>query len=142
MSGQGKAGPSAHSAASPTWLNDIEDAVTHRGHASEDHAHSAALTLEAAQQQEKPRRHRMWVPPAPSEKDGIQAVVLSPTHARPRNSPIRLHDLIQPEKGERSYKSYVPGESEYRQAENFHFGVAGTSRNERRAKKWAEAAAR
>ena len=68
-----------------------------RGDASVDHAHSAALTLEAAQQQQKPRRHRTATP-APSEKDGIKAAVLSPTHARPRN-PIRLHDLIQPEKG-------------------------------------------
>ena len=142
MSGQGKAVPSAYSSASSTWLHDVEDAVNHRGHASEDHAHSAALTLEAAQQERKPRRHRMWVTPAPSEQDGIKAVVLSPTNARPRNSPIRLHDLIQPEKGERNYNSYVPGETEYRQAENFHFGVSGTTRNERRARKWAEAAAR
>jgi hypothetical protein len=123
-------------------LDDVEDAVTHRGDTSEDHAHSAALMLEAAQQESKPRRHRMWVPPAPTEKDGIKPVVLSPTHARPTNSPVRLRDLIQPEKGERHYNSYVPGESEYTQAEKFHFGVTGTTRNERRAKKWAEAAAR
>ena len=83
----------------------------------------------------------MWVPPAPSKDDGIKEVVLSPTFGRKVGSPVRLDDLIKPEERKTGRKSYVVGESEFRQAEKFRFGVGGVSVNERRAKKWAEAAA-
>ena len=70
--------------------------VHHRGEDSEDHAFNAALTLEAAAQQKKPRKHKMWVPPAPKPEDGIKEVVVSPSTGRAANSPVRLNDLIQP----------------------------------------------
>ena len=74
------------------------------------HAHSAALSLEAAAQEQKPRRHKMWVPPAPSKDDGIKEVVLSPTFGRKVGSPVRLDDLIKPEERKTARKSYVVGE--------------------------------
>ena len=70
--------------------------VHHRGQDSEDHAFNAALTLEAAAQQKKPRKHKMWVPPAPKPEDGIKEVIVSPSTGRAANSPVRLNDLIQP----------------------------------------------
>ena len=50
---------------------------------------------------------------------------------------MRLRDLV-PEDSEK--EAYQEGETEYSQAESFHWGV-GRAKNDRRARKWAEAAA-
>ena len=52
-------------------------------------------------------------------------------------SPVRLRDLV-PEDSEK--EAYQEGETEYSQAESFLWGV-GRAKNDRRARKWAEAAA-
>ena len=52
-------------------------------------------------------------------------------------SPVRLRDLV-PEDSQK--EAYQEGETEYSQAESFLWGV-GRAKNDRRARKWAEAAA-
>eukprot|EP01046_Picozoa_sp_COSAG06_P020804 COSAG06_NODE_1538_length_9150_cov_102.886200_10_plen_132_part_00 len=128
---------------------DRRDAIRHHGEHGQHHAATAAMLeidedyihasgLGGARSDVK--KSLMWTPPAPTS--GIKDVVLSPQPNRAERSPLRLHDLIQPEEGSKAHRQYNPGASEFRQAENFHWGTSGSARNERRAKKWAEAAAR